>query len=139
MLSMLNRLSSANWGMLLIAGVMIASAVGCGAGNGAVMVSGTVTYQSQPVEAGEIIFIPADTNLPSVAGKIEQGKYTCEVPKGENQVSVTAFREVPGKFDTSNPGQKNPLMEMYSPQKYNSKSELKVAVDAPKDDLNFQL
>jgi hypothetical protein len=103
------------------------------------MVSGTVTYQSQPVEAGEIIFIPADANLPSVAGKIEQGKYTCEVPKGENQVSVTAFREVPGKFDTSNPGQKNPLMEMYIPPKYNSKSELKASVDAPQDDLNFQL
>lgn len=125
--------------MWLVAGATIVSSVGCGASNNAVRVSGTVTYQSQPVEAGEIIFIPADTNLPSVAGKIEQGKYTCEVPKGENQVSVTAFREVPGKFDTSNPGQKNPLMEMYIPQKYNSKSELKASVDAPKDDLNFQL
>lgn len=123
----------------LFASALCLSTVGCGSGSSAVKVGGLVTFQDKPVEVGEIIFIPADSNLPSVASTIDQGRYECEVPKGDSQVTVTAFREIPGKFDTSNPGQKNALMEMYIPPKYNSKSELKASVDSAKQDLNFQL
>ncbi|WP_425613418.1 hypothetical protein NA78x_003250 [Anatilimnocola sp. NA78] len=132
------RRSNISLGLLTVAALSILSLAGCG-GSSAVKVAGNVTFQDKPIENGEIIFVPADSKVPAVAGKIEQGKYVCEVPPGASQVKVTAYREVPGKFDTSNPGQKNPLIEMYIPEKYNSKSELSAEVDPSKPTLDFKL
>jgi len=121
-----------------IAVVWLSALTGCG-GSSAVKLEGNVTFQDKPIESGEIVFVPADSKTPAVASKIEQGKYVCEVPPDANQVRVTAYREIPGKFDTSNPGQKNTLIEMYIPAKYNSKSELSAEVDGTKSTLDFKL
>lgn len=114
-------------------------ATGCGFDSKTVSVNGSVVYQEQPIASGEIIFTPADGQGASVAGKIEQGKYSCTVPTGENIVRVTAYREVPGKFDLSNPGQKNPLIEMYIPPQFNSQSQLRAEVKSDSRQLDFKL
>jgi hypothetical protein len=119
-------------------GLAVAGLVGCEAGGGAVPVSGTVTFQGEPVKQGEIIFTPADGATPSVAEKIVDGKYALSVPKGRSQVKITGYRDT-GKVDTSNPGQETPIIEMYIPEEYNSKSTLEVTVEKADSDLNFPL
>ena len=111
---------------------------GCGS-SGTVKVTGQVSFQNQPITEGEILFTPTDGKTGSVAAKIAQGKFTCEVPMGPQQVSVTAFREVPGKFDLSNPGQQNPLLEMYIPPQFNSKTELRAEISSASKELEFKL
>lgn len=112
--------------------------VGCGSSS-TVPIQGSVTFQNQPIAEGEIIFTPIDGAAASVAGRITQGKYSAEVPAGENQVRVTAFRDVPGKFDLSNPGEKTPLREMYIPPQFNSQSQLRAAVTPSNSKLDFSL
>ncbi|WP_254507951.1 hypothetical protein [Anatilimnocola floriformis] len=123
-------------GMLLGAALLL---TGCGASDGTVKVTGQVMFQDQPIPEGEILFTPADGKTASVAAKIEQGKFICEVPTGPVQVSVTAFRAVPGKFDLSNPGQQNPLLEMYIPPQFNSKTQLRAEISSANKDLEFKL
>lgn len=112
---------------------------GCGFDSKTVQVQGNVLYQEQPIASGEITFTPADGQGASVAGQIEHGKYRCAVPTGANIVRVTAYREVPGKFDLSNPGQKNPLIEMYIPPQFNSQSQLRAEVKSDSRQLDFKL
>lgn len=62
--------------------------VGCQRSTG-VTVTGTVTFNGQPVPDGSITFSPADGKGPSAGGKIENGKYTVsDVPPGEKIVTV---------------------------------------------------
>jgi hypothetical protein len=114
-------------------------AVGCGERDGQVPVVGMVTFQGQPVTSGEIVFTPAGEAAASIATKIEAGKYDIRVPEGRQQVRITAYREVPGKFDTSNPGEQTPMVEMYIPPKYNDKTTLEVTVDSAAKTHDFTL
>ena len=125
-----------SYALVAAAGLALA---GCGASDGGVEVSGAVTFQGQPVPAGEIVFTPKSGDQPSAAGKIEQGKFKCQVPPGPSIVRITAYRQVPGKFDTSNPGESNPVVEMYIPPEYNSSSQLEVTVDSSNPAVNFEL
>jgi hypothetical protein len=115
------------------------AAVGCGARDGQIPVAGSVTFQGQPVVSGEIIFTPATEVAASVATRIEGGKYEIRVPEGRKQVRITAYREVPGKFDTSNPGEQTPMVEMYIPPQYNDKTTLEVTVDGSTNTHDFTL
>lgn len=114
-------------------------ASGCGERDGQVPVAGTVTFQGQPVPSGEIIFTPAGQVAASVATKIEAGKYDLRLPEGRQQVRITAYREVPGKFDTSNPGEQTPMVEMYIPPQYNDQTTLEVTVDGVTKTHDFTL
>ncbi|MBN9122237.1 MAG: hypothetical protein J0I06_24375 [Planctomycetes bacterium] len=73
------------------AGLMLVGlSFGCG-GSGS-SVSGTVTFNGQPVESGNINFIPADGKGAPVGGEIKGGKYTVRnVTPGKNKVVVTAY------------------------------------------------
>lgn len=69
--------------------VILALAAGCG-GSGST-VSGTVTFNGQPVERGYINFYPADGKGAPVGGEIKGGKYTVRnVSPGKNRVDVTS-------------------------------------------------
>ncbi|ADB18394.1 hypothetical protein Psta_3739 [Pirellula staleyi DSM 6068] len=114
-------------------------AAGCSSGSSEVKVEGTVMFMNTPVESGEIIFMPEDGKSPNVATRIEQGKYSLVASPGLNRVSITAYREIPGKFDNSNPGQPTPMTEMYIPPQFNSNTTLKVTVDAAQPTLDFPL
>lgn len=123
----------------LTAAFVLVAAVGCGPSTGGIPVAGAVTFQGQPLPSGEIVFTPADGQQASVAAKIENGKYSVQVPSGRSQVRITAYREVPGKVDLSNPGEQAPVVEMYIPPKYNDQTKLEVTVDRSNKSHDFAL
>jgi hypothetical protein len=114
---------------------------GCGSsGPEKYTVSGTVTFDGQPVADGEIIFSAEAGGKGTDGGKIVNGQYTLQALPGKKVVRVMAMREVPGKFDESNPGEKVPFKEMYIPDKYSGRSELKAEITAGgKNQFDFPL
>ena len=66
-----------------------------GCGQSVPSISGTVTYNDEPIETGYISFQPEDGRGQSFAARIENGKYnaTERVTPGMKRVLVTGFRE----------------------------------------------
>jgi hypothetical protein len=66
-------------------------AAGC---NGESSVHGTVTYEGEPIEAGQVLFLPADGKGPSAGGTIVRGKYAIDnLTPGAKTVQIVATRE----------------------------------------------
>lgn len=109
--------------------LVLCGLTGCGAkGPATCPVSGTITFDGQPVRVGQIIFRPVDDQSASSAGQIREGKFSFASLPGKKRVEILATREIPGRFDESNPGEKTPLQEMYIPAKYNRQTELTAEV-----------
>lgn len=109
----------------LIAGATAVFLIGCGpSGLKLNPVSGTVTFDGEPLPEGRIQFRAVEGDQRAFSGKIEQGRYTVETTPGKMAVEIIASRIIPGKFDESNPGEKTPVGEMYIPARYNSATEL---------------
>jgi hypothetical protein len=78
----------------LVPAILALAVAGCS--GDAASVSGTVTYDGQPVGRGYVTFRPADGKGPEVAGKIEAGVYTVEgLTPGQKVVQVMAVKAVP--------------------------------------------
>lgn len=113
--------------------------VGCGPRDGMVDVGGNVTFDGSPIPDGRILFRMTEGDQQAFSASIEQGKYLLRMPNGAARVEVTASRLIPGKFVEANPGEPEQVGEMYIPEKYNSRSELKATVSGPIENLNFDL
>lgn len=111
---------------------------GCGTGGPVeYVVSGTVTFEGQPLPDGNIIFESADRKAQDRAEKIVNGKYQFTAPLGPKVVRILATREE---------GERDKVMNMvarkqYIPPQYNSTSELKAEVtsDPAKNVFDFNL
>lgn len=88
---------------------------GCGPGGPAMAtVTGTVSYAGEPIQDGEIRFIPTNTSLRAEGGKIVGGQYSLLATVGDNRVEIVAAKHDPkrdGNFD-------------FVPAKYNTASKL---------------
>jgi hypothetical protein len=107
-----------NWlGPALSAAGLALASTGCGPGNGLTMgrVSGVVTYKGEPVEFGEVLFVPdsdkGNSGVPSM-GRIEKdGRYTMStqdsgdgVIAGHHKVGIRALDPEPvAKEETPTP------------------------------------
>jgi hypothetical protein len=89
--------------ILLVVGVGV---LGCGETKSLNVVQGTVQYDGQPVEIGEIRFVPIGSEkAPASYGRIANGRYEISarggVPSIKHRVEITAYRKtgrkVPGK------------------------------------------
>ena len=128
-------------GLVVVCGVVLVAA-GCGGSNrGAVR--GKVTAGGEPLQAGEISFVPVDPKLGPTAGAVvTNGEYRIDAARGpfagEYQVQINAFRTTgrkrwDGMGDEKAPaGQRNYVEEMenFIPAKYNSTSELRAMIKA---------
>ncbi|MDZ7620203.1 MAG: hypothetical protein U1E05_24650 [Patescibacteria group bacterium] len=103
-------------------------AAGCGRSDGRRPMTGSVTFNGQPVESGEIIFRAADGARASDAGQIVAGRYALRASEGKKRVEITAMREVQTTQAAS--GEPPVSFKSYIPAKYNEKSELTIEVTA---------
>lgn len=130
-----------SWTISLVPLVLVA-VIGCGSSSGGLdlhQVTGTVTFAGQPIKEGRILFRAMEGDQRAFSSPITEGRYAVETLPGTMRVEITASRIVPGKFDTSNPGEKVPVGEMYIPARYNAKSELTVEVKPGGGTVDFTL
>ncbi len=120
------NVSSLPW--FLPVALILALAAGCGSADGLHAVSGTVTFDGQPVESGEIIFRPNGGTEASAAGKIVGGRYSLRAAPGPKRVEITAMRQVETPQAAS--GEPALSFQSYIPEKYNRNSELTADVTA---------
>lgn len=125
------------------AGLLVAA--GCGDNRSAV--SGRVSLDGKPVEAGTISFVPeATTKGPSAGATIANGEYRVEgenlpVP-GSYRVEITATKKTGKMIPAGSPAPKGTMVEetvQAVPEKYNKKSTLQKDLKAGSNSLDFDL
>lgn len=105
----------------------------CSSGPKLVELSGTVTLDGTPLADGDITIVPTAAGQAPQATKIVDGKFELKVLPGSHTVKIEATRELPKKGEFS-------FFESIIPERYNTKSELKVEVpDTGKTDAVFEL
>lgn len=136
---------SSNKQAAFLAIVMIIGCSGKDTGPDRATISGSVTFNGQPLEKGTIEFVPAgSTKGPSSGGAIENGKYkiTEKGPtSGSHKVLIRATRQT-GKMVDAGPqtgGAKVEETEQYIPPQYNSKTTLEVNIVSGTNKHDFKL
>ena len=82
----------------LVTAILIAAVIGgCGGAGGRQAIEGTVTLDGQPLEKGQITFVPqGDTKGPTAGAEIVGGKFTIPAVggplAGKFRVEITASR-----------------------------------------------
>jgi hypothetical protein len=108
---------------VLLVGLLASN--GCGGGQVAqCTVTGKVTVDGQPAEAGTITFEPVAGNLPSGGGEIKGGEYSAKVPRGSHKVRINVPKVI-GERPSYGPG--SPPVKTYAeslPAKYNTATDI---------------
>lgn len=126
--------------MLVSLGVGLACLVtlGC-SGDGKYPVSGTVTWEGEPIPAdqnGHITFMPTDASVGPDAGPIgPDGTYSFRSSPGEKRVEILISRPTGKVIESMGMSAE----EQYIPRKYNEETELVVTVEAESNTLDFDL
>ena len=120
--------------ILLISALALA---GCDSSGPALFpVSGTVTFNGNPLPTGYISFTPAESSAAPISTPIKDGSYSLELTEGVKKVAIKADRFV---------GPEDKVMglrprEQYIPEEYNVNSILTAEVSVDGDNkFNFQL
>jgi hypothetical protein len=115
-------------------------AAGCSGDSSHGTVSGTVTLDGNPLEAGLIRFVPADGQTATADATIEKGAFTAKVPVGEKQITISAPKVV-GKrkmYETPDSPTVDVVQELL-PERYNLRSELTYTVEPGEQEKDFAL
>ncbi len=94
-----------------------------GCGSGTCQVTGTVTFDGQPVPEGDIILNDVEGRLGPDYGKIADGRFAFQAKPGRKRVEIRASREVPEKRT-----EMGVYFEDYIPRRYNSETILSAEV-----------
>ena len=108
-------------GCLVVAGS--AFLAGCDSSGGAHDVTGTVTFEGEPVKEGQIVFESGTVT----GAEIKEGKFTAQLPPGKYKVRITATREEGVAPDGL------PNYVSYVPKKYNEQTTLEEDVSGKKE------
>ncbi len=127
---------------LLIAG----SLTGCGPGGPEMArVSGTVSYQGEPLSKGSISFVSTEPGRPNASGPIVDGSYTLQTREpndgaelGEYKIAITDID--PDAANTALPGEPIELVSTL-PEKYQNpdQSGLTRTVESGRNTFDFNL
>lgn len=110
--------------ILLLAALALVAG-GCGkSGPKTYDVTGTVTYDGQPLESGSIAFAPTDPEMQGYQAEITAGKYTIELPAVDMAVKIYANRPS-GPYDKVMGGTPT---EQYLHPNYNDNTKLKATI-----------
>ena len=111
---------------------------GCGGEQGMQEVSGTVTYNGQPVDRGEIRLISLEAGESTDAGVIIAGRFSFLASGGTRRVEIRGSRPLPAQQQTE--PEMGLMYEDYIPARFNTQSTLSAEIG--KDDsheLRFDL
>ena len=101
-------------------------------------VTGTVTFDGEPVPIGNIQFVATDGVHGAEPGDIKNGKYELKAYEGSKRVEISAPKIIPGSKLRGAGGE--PVPEEYLPERYNASSELKATVKPDdKNTIDFTL
>jgi hypothetical protein len=102
------------------------------------VVSGTVTFNGQPLERGQIRFVPEEgQELLSSGAAVSEGKYTADsqggVPVGEFSIQIESWRPTAKWLQEHGPPGPDTIWERIPkeqiiPDKYNRKTELSITI-----------
>ena len=124
------------WAGFLVAALTLA---GCG-GDGTAEVTGNVTVDGTPIEAGAIRFVPVDGKSPTAGAEIKQGRYAARVPVGPAKVGISMSKVVGKKKLYATPNSPEmPITAEALPPKYNEKTELTFDVQPGRNEKDFAL
>ena len=113
---------------MVLAACLIVTLCGCG-GDGREAIQGTVTFDGQPLAAGQISFLPEPgTKGPTAGAAIKDGAFTIASHDGtfagKFRVEITATRPSNRKAMNHETGQMVNVPQQYIPAKYNKQSQL---------------
>jgi hypothetical protein len=122
------------WHLTILAGLWTA---GCSQQPRLHVVSGSVTFDGQPIPEGDILFITPDGTRGPDPAKVASGKYELKTTAGKKRVEISASRIRPGGARGAGG---EPVPEEYVPARYNTQSELTAEVQAAgKNIFDFEL
>jgi hypothetical protein len=131
-------------GLVLVFSLLTAGGCGSRTGIERVAVSGAATYLGQPIEVGQIRFVPIPPSVgPITVELIRDGRYETlasgGVPVGTHRVELRMYD--PEEYRTAPKTAGSPAVKQLLPDKYNLKSELTLTVDRGSGPINhdFQL
>ena len=97
---------------------------GCQQANDVVEVTGTVTWNGQPIPVGMILLQPLESQQAPAGCKISDGKFSLRTRPGKVRVEVESVR-IPAQRDPESGAY---LGETYIPSRYNRESELEASI-----------
>jgi hypothetical protein len=120
-------------GISLLAGLTLA---GCGKGGPTrCQVTGSVTLDGQPVDGGEVLFIPSGGGGTPDACPIVNGAFKGEVSPGSKRVEINATKDTGEVAPDGLPDYQN-----YIPKQYNVESTLTAEIkEGDSTPMNFAL
>jgi len=119
--------------------------MGCGDSSGRLAISGSVTFDGEPVTNGNIGFVASDTaNGKTVGADIVDGQYTIARDQGPmtGTYKVMIYAERPtGRKIQADEGSQESVDQLiqYIPMMYNDRSTLKVDLTEDRENLDFNL
>jgi hypothetical protein len=126
---------------LILVILSCASWLGCsGGGVATYRVTGTATFDGDPIAEGDIIFLSVDNSTPPGAGKIQGGTFKAEVPAGQKKVEIRASRMEPLPEGQTGAMGETEMAVDYIPARYNSETELTAEVkEGGNNEFSFAL
>jgi hypothetical protein len=111
--------------LLSVTSVLVCMLVaGCRKATDLVDVTGTVTWNGEPILAGMIVLQPLDSQQAPAGCKIADGKFLLRAKPGKTRVQVEAVRTTTQR----DPQTGTYLGEMYIPSRYNTETELEADI-----------
>lgn len=131
-----------------VGGILATCLTGCDVDRGPerVLVSGTVSFNGEPVSEGTIRFMPADANStsPMAGAMIRDGKYKIDTrggaPVGTHKILIEGYRVHPSAMNSNAPIEVQAMTRgvpriQYLPKRYNVDSELQITIESGSEDI----
>lgn len=127
--------------LLTMVGCLAMTLVGCNKKVEQFEIHGQVTYESEPIAEGKILFMPIDESRPQAIAKILDGKYTTASPGGvfvgEYKVQVFGYRKTGEVQDLGKLYGTQEQRVQFVPAKFNHETELTVDISSEETEYNF--
>jgi len=119
------------WRQLRIYVVLCSLLLSIGCVNEKSSVSGTVTFEGQPVKSGTITFVKSDGDLMREGAVIQDGSFEAHVPPGNYKIELNAQKVVRTRTQKGFDGKDEEVQvtEELFPERYNTKTSLTTKID----------